>query len=172
MAEFYESGRQASGIRSVLSVVIPAFDMASNEDIIRKNPFSFSLSAILPNDRKQRKALTPEQQENFLDFVRNDPIYSKYYDMINILLGTGIRVSEYCGLTVDDIDFVNRRFLVEKQIVYGSDCKLYVEKPKTAHSMRYIPITNQIEQSLKNLVEKSQKSNAINVVDGYHALLH
>lgn len=91
--------------------------------------------------------------------------------MINILLGTGIRVSEYCGLTVDDIDFVNRRFLVEKQIVYGSDCKLYVGKPKTAHSMRYIPITNQIEQSLKNLVEKSQKSNAINVVDGYHGFI-
>lgn len=49
------------------------------------------------------------QQQEYLDFVKSDKHYSKYYDAIFILFNTGLRISEFCGLTVSDIDFKNKR---------------------------------------------------------------
>ena len=78
-----------------------------------------------------------------------------------------MRVGEFCGLTVDDIDFENRKIIINKQLVRGIDKKLYIEAPKSNRGVRSIPITPRIYNSLKNLVEKSQQNNIINMVDGY-----
>ena len=39
----------------------PAFQMAHNEDIIRRNPFDFKLVDVVPNDSQKRIAMTEEQ---------------------------------------------------------------------------------------------------------------
>lgn len=169
--DIHNDGKKTSTVRSMLNVVIPAFDMACDDDIIRKNPFNFSISEVLPNDKSERIPLTQSQQESLLKFVKETKRWSKYYDMINVMLGTGVRVSEYCGLTVDDIDFENRRIFVNKQQMYLNDNTMHIEKPKTEHGIRYIPITNTIYQSLKNLVERSQNNNRIHIVDGYHGFI-
>lgn len=39
----------------------------------------------------------------FLKFIRDDNVYWKYYDAVYILFHTGIRISEFCGLTLSDI---------------------------------------------------------------------
>lgn len=44
-----------------------------------------------------------------MGFIREDKTYTKYYDEFVVLLGTGMRVSEFCGLTKSDLDFENRR---------------------------------------------------------------
>ena len=115
--------------------------------------------------------LTPYQQKSLLEFARCNTPWKKYYDLINVLLGTGMRVGEFCGLTVDDIDFENRRISINKQIACGTDRKIYVEVPKTDSGVRFIPIIPQIYCSLKNLIEKSQQSNVINIIDGYHGFI-
>ena len=70
--------------------------------MIRKNPFKFKLSDVIPNDAYVRSALTKAQQERYLQFIR-DHGKDNYYDDIVILLGTGLRVSELYGLTKADI---------------------------------------------------------------------
>ena len=85
----------------------PAFQMAYEEDMIRKNPFAFRLD-IIPNHTKSRIALTPKQQEDFLAFVEADKHFCRYADEIKVLLGTGMRISEFCGLTIADLDFEKR----------------------------------------------------------------
>lgn len=169
--ELHESGKKTSTIKAILYIVIPAFEIACNEDAIRKNPFSFQLSEFLPNDKAERQALTPAQQESLIEFVSHDKVYMKYYDMLIVLLGTGMRISEFCGLTVDDIDFEKRRIFVNKQMVYGDYGQFRIERPKTEHSIRYIAITDFTYQSLKNLVDRSQKSNIINMVSGFHGFI-
>ena len=77
--------------------------MAVEDDIIRKNPFKFKLSDVVPKDAYVRNALTREQQEKYLQFVQD--YGGNYYDDIVILMGTGLRVSELYGLTRSDIDF-------------------------------------------------------------------
>lgn len=36
--------------------------------------------------------------------MQNDPVYAKYYDEVVILLETGLRISELCGLTPADLN--------------------------------------------------------------------
>ena len=168
LADLNAKGLKTGTIKGTMSIVRPAFQMAYEEDIIRKDPFSAKVFECLPNDKTKREPLTPYQQKSLLEFTRCNTPWNKYYDLINVLLGTGMRVGEFCGLTVDDIDFENRRISINKQIAFGTDRKIYVEAPKTDSGVRFIPIIPQIYCSLKNLIEKSQQSNVINIIDGYH----
>lgn len=171
LADLNAKGLKTGTIKAVTSIVRPAFQMAYEEDIIRKDPFSPKVFESLPNDKTKREPLTPYQQKSLLEFARCNTPWNKYYDLINVLLGTGMRVGEFCGLTVDDIDFENRRISINKQIACGTDRKIYVEPPKTDSGVRFIPIIPQIYCSLKNLIEKSQQSNVINIIDGYHGFI-
>ncbi len=109
-------GVRYSTIASIRGVVKPAFQMAYTEDIIRRNPFEFRLD-IIPNNTQKRVALTPKQQEQFLEYIRNDAHFCRYLDEIKILLGTGMRISEFCGLPISDLDFERRRIRVDHQLV-------------------------------------------------------
>ncbi len=51
--------------------------------------------------------MTEEQEQALLSFIKTDNVYHKHYDDVLILLKTGLRISELCGLTVADIDFKN-----------------------------------------------------------------
>lgn len=51
-----------------------------------------------------REAITRKQERNFLEFVKNDNHFSKYYEGIYILFKTGLRISEFTGLTIADVD--------------------------------------------------------------------
>ena len=51
------------------------------------------------NDSVTRNVLTRKQERDFLEFVKNDKHFSKYYDGIYILFKTGFRISEFVGLT-------------------------------------------------------------------------
>ena len=84
-------------------VVRPAFQMAVEDDLLRKNPFGFQLCTVVVNDSVTRQAITKEQEDLFLEFIRNDDHYSRYYNGMFILFKTGLRISEFCGLTVKDI---------------------------------------------------------------------
>lgn len=162
-----KDGRGYSTITSVRGVVKPAFQMACDEDIIRKNPFAFSLAGVVVNDSKKREALTPEEQNIFMTFVKEDPHYSRYYDEFNVLLGTGMRVSEFCGLTKDDLDFENRRIFVGKQLVKENKGAYHVEKTKTESGVRYIPMTDAVYESLQNILKNRKKPRKEMMVDGY-----
>lgn len=54
-------GRGYSTITSMRGVIKPAFQMACDEDAVRKNPFVFKLTDAVVNDSVPRVALTDEQ---------------------------------------------------------------------------------------------------------------
>ena len=169
--KLHKDGRGYSTITSVRGVVKPAFQMACNEDIIRRNPFDFKLVDVVPNDSKKRGAMTEEQQDLWMTFIREDKTYAKYYDEFVVLLGTGMRVSEFCGLTMNDLDFESRRIRVDHQLVRERSGKYYVEKAKTACGVRYIPMTDDVYQSLKNILACRKKVKVETIVDGYSGFI-
>ena len=144
-----KDGRGYSTITSVRGVVKPAFQMAYEEDILRKNPFDFKLSDVVKNDSQKRIALTQEQEDIFMNFIKTDRHYRCYYDEFVVLLETGMRVSELCGLTKQQLDFENRRIWVDHQLVRKPDCTYYVEKTKTESGCRFIPMTDNVYKALK-----------------------
>ena len=166
-----KDGRGYSTITSVRGVIKPAFQMAYEEDIIRKNPFDFKLNDVVRNDSKKREALTPEQAETFMNFIRNDSYYCRYYDEFLILLETGMRVSELCGLTKDDLDFENRKIKVDHQLVRERGGKYYVEKTKTESGRRFIPMTDSVFESLKNVLKRRAHPKREWIIDGYKGFL-
>ena len=175
--KLHKDGRGYSTITSVRGVIKPAFQMACEEDAVRKNPFCFKLTDVVPNDSKRRIALTEEQQRLWMGFIRADKTYSKYYDEFAVLLGTGMRVSEFCGLTKADLDFKQWRIRVDHQLVRETNGRYYVEKTKTAAGCRYIPINSYgalYKKMIKvlmvchgNICGKAQKSEDFN---GFWAL--
>lgn len=171
MIKLHEDGKGYSTLTSVRGVVKPAFQMAYNEEIIRRNPFDFKLTDVVPNDSKKRIAMTAEQQEIWMNFIRTDKTYRKYYDEFVVLLETGMRVSEFCGLTKSDLDFANRKIRVDHQLVRERGGRYYVEKTKTECGCRFIPMTDNVYRSLKAIVDKRPKLKTEMVIDGYSGFL-
>ena len=91
LLHLYDEGRGYSSINSIKGVLKPAFQMAVNDDYLRKNPFDFRMD-LIPNNSQKRVAMTEEEQERYLEYVRNDEHFSRYYDEIIVLLGTGMRI--------------------------------------------------------------------------------
>ena len=166
-----KEGRGYSTITSIRGVLKPAFQLACNEDILLKNPFSFNLTNVVVNNSKHREALTPEEQTIWMTFIQEDKTYRKDYDEFVVLLGTGMRVSEFCGLTMDDLDFQKRRIRVDHQLVRERSGRYYIEKTKTLSGIRYLPMTDEVYQSLQNIIEKRPHMKKEPEVNGYSGFL-
>ncbi len=171
LLKLQNDGRGYSTITSVRGVVKPAFQMAYEEDILNKNPFVFKLTDVVKNDSVKRAAMTPEQQKRWMDFIRTDSTYCKYYDEFVVLLETGMRVSEFCGLTKKDLDFDKRRIWVDHQLIRERGGKYYVEKTKTASGCRYLPMTDNVYRSLKNILVQRPKVKKEPMINGYTGFL-
>lgn len=111
-----KDGRGYSSIHTIRGVVRPAFQMAVEDDMLIKNPFQFKLASVVVNDSVTRKAISRADQRKFLDFVANDRHFSKYYDGIYILFNTGLRISEFVGLTINDVDLTGKKLTVDHQL--------------------------------------------------------
>ncbi len=145
--------------------------MAVEDDLIRKNPFDWELATFLINDSVKREALTPRQERLFLDFIRNDKHYSKYYDGIYILFKTGMRISEFCGLTLDDIDMKSRKIRIDHQLQRTRDGVYLVVDTKTTYGERFLPMDDDVCGCFQNLIKKRRKVDKEPVVDGKKGFL-
>ncbi len=166
-----KSGKGYSTICTVRGVLRPAFQMAADDDMIIKNPFQFELHTVVVNDSVKRDALTKEQEERFMRFIREDDHYSRYYDAFYILFHTGLRISEFCGLTIKDIDFNKNVVKVNHQLLRTSDMRYVCEKTKTSNGIREVPMTPKVAETFKRIIKNRPKPKIEPVVDGYSRFL-
>lgn len=164
-------GRGYSTIHSVRGVVRPAFQMAVDDDLIRRNPFEFQLCTVVVNDSVIREAITESQEKKFLEFIKNDEHYKRYYDGMFILFKTGLRISEFCGLTLADIDFKKKEININHQLQRTRDMEYVIEDTKTSSGTRIIPMTEEVYECFKRIVENRKKPKKEPVVDRYKGFL-
>ena len=164
-------GKSYSSIHTIRGVLRPAFRMAVNDDLIRKNPFDFELATVIVNDSVTREAITRKQMREYLRFVKEDSHFSRYYDGIYILFHTGLRISEFCGLTKADIDFDNMRIRVDHQLQRTSQMEYIIEKPKTEKGNRFVPMTEEVAECFRNIIRNRPKPKVEPMVDGYTGFL-
>ncbi len=141
---------KGSSIQTQISLINRTFEYAEDYDYIVKNPFR--RISVDKSDSKTMEAIPIEEMNKFLEFCAKDSHSMHCYDMINILFWTGLRVSELCGLTIDDIDLNNRLIRVEKQLLCF-DKKHIVSKTKTHNGMRYIPMIDSVYNSFQNVLK-------------------
>lgn len=169
--DLHEAGYKYSTINTVRGVLKPAFEMALEDDIVRRNPFSFRLVDVIPNDSETRKALTKEEQMRLLAYIEGDTCRRRHYNEIVILLGTGLRISELYGLTKADIDFSEGLIRVEKQLTRTRNSEYYIEKPKTESGTRNIPMSLEVAQAFRDIISNRQTPEVELLIDGYSGFI-
>ena len=166
-----EDGKSYSSIHTIRGVLRPAFQMAVDDDILVKNPFGFQLAGVLVNDAVTREAISKDQMRKFLKFVHDDVVYCKYYEVVYILFHTGMRISEFCGLTLKDIDLENRTVNIDHQLQRTSDMRYIIETTKTDAGTRVLPITEDVAQMFQAIIEDRNAPKVEKSIDGYSGFL-
>ena len=165
-------GRGYSSIHTIRGVVRPAFQMAVDDDLLVKNPFEFQLNTVVVNDSVTREAITRQQERDFLEFVKNDKHFCKYYDGIYILFKTGLRISEFVGLTKKNLDFENSRIIVDHQLQRTRDMKYIIEDTKTESGERMVPMTPEVKEAFQRILANRKNPKVEPMVDGYSGFLY
>ena len=116
------------------------------------------IDVIFPTDRERQEleVLSVANQRKIINYVRENFTFRNLG--IFICLSTGIRIGEVCALTWDDIDTDNGIIHIRKTIqrIYINDngtkkTELLIDTPKTATSMRDIPMIKDLYDLLKPL---------------------
>ena len=108
---------------------------------------------IPKNSRPPRKriVLSLEDWQRIIDLF---PAGNRYHIPMMIGFYCGLRISEVCGLTWDNIDFEKQTITVDHQISIhedfpGGGCSWYISEPKTPQSVRTIPFGKTLLRVLK-----------------------
>lgn len=116
------------------------------------------IDVIFPTDRERQEleVLSIANQKKIMRFVEDNFTFRNLG--IFICLSTGIRIGEICALTWDDIDTDNGVIHIRKTIqrIYVKEngikkTELLIDTPKTATSMRDIPMIKDLYDILKPL---------------------
>ena len=172
LIKLQSDGRGYSTIHSVRGVIRPAFQMAVDDDLIRKNPFEFQLATVVVNDSVTREALTRKQERAFLKFVKEDKHFSIYYEGIYILFKTGLRISEFVGLTIADIDLKNGVINVNHQLQRKRNMEYVIEETKTECGTRLVPMTDEVKKCFRKIIENRKKPKKEPMIDGKVGFLY
>ena len=165
-------GKGYSSIHTIRGVLRPAFQMAVDDDLIRKNPFEFQLATVVVNDSVTREAITRKQERAFLEFVVNDKHFCRYYEGIFILFKTGLRISEFVGLTLSDLDMQNRKISVNHQLQRKRNMEYVIEDTKTSCGTREIPMTDEVYECFQRIISSRKKPRVEPIVGGKCGFLY
>ena len=164
-------GKGYSSIHSIRGVLRPAFQMAVDDDLLRKNPFGFELASVIVNDSVTREAITRKQERELLRFIKEDKHFCRYYDAIYILFHTGLRISEFCGLTVSDIEFGNQRIKVDHQLQRTTQMQYVIQEPKTESGIRYVPMSEEVAACFRRIIANRAMPDVEPMIDGHVGFL-
>lgn len=164
-------GRGYSSIHAIRGVLRPAFQMAVDDDVLLKNPFEFQLATVIVNDSVAREAISRENERRFLEFVKNDAHYSRYYDAMFILFKTGLRISEFCSLTLDSLDFEKGTIKIDKQLQRTRNMEYVIVTTKTKSGTRTIPMTEEVKEAFQRIIANRPKPKLEPVIMGYAGFL-
>lgn len=173
-----DRGVSVSTVENVHNVLQQVFQYAVDDDILRKNPCSNVLKELKKSyiDLKsvKREALTLKQEINFLNFLRESPMYMHWFPVFFIMANTGLRVGELTGLRWKDVDLENGYIDVNHTLIYlshetGRNCYFTINSPKTVNGIRKVIITEAVKQAF--LMEKEYQDLAglesLDEIDGY-----
>ena len=183
MQKFYndfltKKGFKPNSMEVIHTVLNPIFADAVVDNIIRVNPCIRAMQKIRTSDNwvskkiSTKNAMTANQQRAFVDYMRNNDAYSRWVNIITVLLGTGMRIGECTGLIWDDCDFTSNLISVNRTVVYrkwedGSCGYRVMKTPKTKNGVRTIPMFAEVREALTAEKEYQERVGTANtIIDG------
>ena len=148
---------------NINNVLSQTFTLAVRDNIIRNNPVSGVMAELTKNQGKNkgiRRALTNEQERAFLEYIKTSPEYVHWLPVMVTLLGTGVRIGEFIGLTWKDIDLEKKVISINHNVSYISPKNqpsyYKVSKPKTNAGIRTIPMIKEVFEVLSDEYHKQK----------------
>ena len=143
--------------RTILRFAFRIFNFALSEEYIEKDICKGV--DIPPEVEAKRECLSPDQIQSLTKEVDNwFPLHLNLYAGYYLLLETGARPSEICGLRWCDVDLERRKLTIRKQI---NRITKKPDKPKTQKSIRTIYITDNLYNALQNVLNYRKKTGII-----------
>ena len=168
----------ASTIKNVHLILHQVFERAVEDKIIEYNPTDGASSdfnnQLNRNSKQKRCALTINEQKSIVDYLRMSD--SKMLNPIIVLMGTGMRIGELCGLQWEDINFDSNEINIRHNLIYYDHrqkeendlfkCRYEMETPKSKNGTRIIPMLPAVKNAL---LAQSAKTRGLrqNEVCGY-----
>lgn len=166
-----DRGLKVATVDTIHNVLHQVLDLAVEDDYLRNNVSDNALKELKQarnSFSEKRKALTLQEQEIFLEFLRNSILYQHWYPVFAVMLGTGLRVGEVTGLRWEDVDFDNNTISINHTLVYFSrvkgHCHFAVNTPKTRAGERTVPMIESVREALLQ-EKKNQELSGIKCVD-------
>ena len=129
------------------------FGYAEKQEMIAKNPMK---KVDAPKkEKKPVDALTQEQAAQFFRLLSTCPL--DFRCILQLLITTGIRRGECMGLQWGDIDEQASTIRIERNVSYTPESGIIVSTPKTANSIRTIPIMPSTLHLLKQWKEQTEQ---------------
>ena len=174
--QLLQSGLKIGTIKGIQTILHPVFAGAVRDGYIRTNPTDGVIADIVKSlhcETKKRHALTEDQQEAFVNFVREHKSYNRWLTMFTVMLGTGCRIGELTGLRWEDCDFQNSIIEINHTLTYSPDedtgrYAFHISTPKTKAGIREIPMFKEVKKALLAEKKRQMRSGIKQpVVDGY-----
>lgn len=134
--EIVETGEPLSPktISNVHAIISKALNTAIENRILKENVATY---AKVPKVvRKEVKPLTEDQQKSFLKVIKNHPFKNIY----TVILFTGLREAEACGLTWDCFDEKKGTLKIYRQLQ---------RDPEQWSNFRFVPLKNSKTRTIK-----------------------
>ena len=95
-----------------------------------------------------------------------DAMPDRYKALVSLAAGTGMRQGECLGLTVDRVDFLRRELRVDRQLVSPQKGFPTFGPPKTAASVRTIPLPQIVVASLAAHLQRYPTNDLVFTAEG------
>lgn len=176
-----DQGRSGLTRARKLAAIREFFRFLHDEGVIDKNPTQGV--ATPKKERNGRNTLRPDEYTKLLSLAGANP---RDYAILQVFLQTGLRVSELCALTLDDIDLTNRTLRVahgkgrqsrtitlEKKGIQALRSYLAV-RPETGHPQLFLnyagaPLS---ERGVRKMLDKYLAASGITKKISPHSLRH
>ena len=162
---------QIGTITAINKVMNGTFILAVKKNLIRNNPVTGCVGNVKRKnniEKKSKHSLEAQEQHDLLEFIENDTVYSKHYNLFYLLAWTGCRIGELLGLTWYDLDFSREIITIDHQLVYtevDGKRQFVISETKTESGQREIPMLADVKEILLEMRREAGWDKVITVAN-------
>lgn len=159
LLDMQAQGKAIATVVKTYTVLHSLFKMAYSKDVIDRNPMD---KVDRPKARKdelrgqEADSYTIDEVQRIFSALEREPL--KWRTMLHLLIDTGIRRGECCGLQWKNIDFKANTITISGNLCYTPAKGVYLDTPKSGR-IRTIDVDSNVIELLRQLrVEQSSKA--------------
>lgn len=162
-------GLSAAYVRSITLIINSALRFGMDQGLCSVAGLKINKPTVMP---KELPVLSSRQQLVLESLLQTDTDETKLGVLISLY--AGLRIGEICALTWNDIDLKNKVIYVRNTVVRvksatGDSAKthLIIDTPKTAASLRCIPICSTLLSALLSCAEKATSPYVVSYTSNF-----